>query len=407
MSGVLLAQQTGTPTPTPTPVPFSSTCTDAGVDANTLITNGDFEYPQESESIPMGWNAAESGIVGILRSQVVPGTEIINHFVGLTPNASIVQVISPYTGIYTRFQIRFCAVALDGRVEIYIGGSLRGSFPVSLEEGLLSGEFTSSSGIPLSIGLGSTEGNRTIQVRYVGTGVAYVDNVQLIPVLHSGSDDEELDPTPTPILPTPEPTEPPGPTPTFTPTIPAGTATPTPTPALVAGSLQISANPPMLSVSPDDFINPAGGITKQVLLNFDVIGSNGEPIDLGRFENVRVRITTDQGSIQQFDNNNYTSVTGWEKYEDIRDAPIYYFPTGPFDGTVRIIIDLQFRTPGGERQEIRGVLSFIQRLERSASLIGATGSFNPAANYSSGRKPGDRGFRPDLRTNLFFKERLD
>ncbi len=392
-------------TPTPTPVPFTSSCISSGVEPQNILINGNFEASSGSGTFPVGWEPGASGIGGILRGEVNPGTETFNHFVTFSSNASIMQTFSPYTGNYTRFQVRLCGVVTNGRLEIYLGGNLRGTFPQGTNEGLTSGLFTTQQQLPLEIGLGSSDTNRTIEIRYTGGGTAYVDNVQLVPVIGKGGE-EPTTPTPTPPEPTPQPTQPPGPTATHTPTIPVGTATPTPTPALVAGSLQISANPPMLSVSPDDFDNQSG-LSKQVLLDFEVIGSNGEPIDLGQFEDVRVRITTDEGNIQQYENNNYNSVTGWEDYDEIRASPLYYFPTGPYDGTIRVVIDLQFRTPGGDLQEIRGVLPLIQRVEKESSLIGPTGSFNPAMNYASGRKPGDRGYRPDMRTNLYFKERLD
>jgi len=63
---------------------------------------------------------------------------------------------------------------------------------------------------------------------------------------------------------------------------------------------------------------------------------------------------------------------------------------------------------GGQRvrQEIRGVVPIITRTDANISFTGATGTFNPARNAAAGRSAGDRGFRPDQRTNLYFREHM-
>ncbi len=391
-------------TPTPTPVPFASSCLGGGVDPQSLLINGDFETMAETGTAPMAWEAGASGDGGILRAQTIPGSDVLNHFVELRPGSSITQ--TPIQDrIHTRFKIRFCAVVQGGQVEVFIGGSRINAYPNVVGDGAVSGEFISRE-IPLNLGTSTGVSSNKVEIRYQGAGVAYLDNVQLLPVVGDGQEDE-MTPTPTPPPATPTPVVTPGPTATPTPTIPPGTATPTPTAKLTAESVQITANPPMLLVSPDDFAK-GGGPTQQSLIDFELIGADGESIDLSKYEDVRVRITTDRGgNVHQYENNNFQRLSDWEDYEDLRDVPIYYFPTTTYDGTVRVIIDVEFQVPDGNTREIRGVLKFIQRLDKKASLIGQTGSFNPARNYASGRQPGDRGFRPDQRANLYFRERLD
>ena len=86
-----------------------------------------------------------------------------------------------------------------------------------------------------------------------------------------------------------------------------------------------------------------------------------------------------------------------------------FFPTKPYNGTVKIIADIEYKSfvrGKEEKRKIRGVIPIVLRVNSLSSLTNATGSFNPAQNFGLNRKPGDRGFRPDVRTNLFFRERF-
>ncbi|HOJ62744.1 MAG TPA: hypothetical protein PK878_20920, partial [bacterium] len=309
-----------------------------------------------------------------------------------------------------RFELSFCVVVPeDGMLEISVGGqpwlyvpSSRGASYNGTYRGTLRANLSNS----------APPAERTIQFFYDGPGSALIDNVQLI--YNPSSDGEDATPTPTMEVPTPTPT--PQSTPvTPTPTVPLGIATPTPTPALTENSIQVIANPPMLLLSPDDFTGTSLGQKKQITLDLQVVGSNGEKLDLLQIDpDATVTFTVESrgdaagvGIIQEFRNNNYQTVNSQKKLKDV--GQLHFVPLRPYNGTVRVIIEIEYKSYASgkeERRKIRGVVPLFLRTDDRASLIYPTGTFDPKQNFNVGRKAGDRGFRPDMRTNLYFRERL-
>ncbi len=285
------------------------------------------------------------------------------------------------------------------------------------------GQFKKTS-IIINLGSGASQNEKTIEFVYEGNdsaGPAYIDNILLLPSTISGGDEE----TPTPTVPEPTPTaEPEGPTPTPTPTVQPGIPTPTPTPAVTTHSVQMNANPPMLLISPDDFITSmGGGARKQVALDFQVVGSTGEKMDVLSIDpDATVRFLVDTrgeaegvGYVEGFDveSQNWRSLTNQRidlsRFKNTYQERAYFIPSKPYTGTVRVIVEIEYDGWANGREEtrkLRGVVPIVLQVDKSASLTHVTGTFNPTQNMSIGKKPGDRGFRPDARTNLFFRERM-
>ena len=190
----------------------------------------------------------------------------------------------------------------------------------------------------------------------------------------------------------------------------------------MAQSVQVIANPPLLTVSPDDFANAAG--PRQLsYLNVQVIGSDGKPMDITRIDpNARIRIniddkgaTQDVGYIRSFKIGSGFDQSITDREADFietleEDRMLAFVPGRTYDGAVRVIVDIEFEsiTEGRKiKKTIRGVAPIVLRSDPKASMIDPTGQFNPAQNRRLGRQPGDRGFRPDQRTNMFFRERSE
>ncbi len=408
--------QTQTPTPAPTAVPFQTGCTEKVIDAEkNLITNGDFQQGSLIVGAPpmIGWLPGE--ISPVLRKEVLPsGAE--NYFLSLEPGTSIAAV--PKTeGNYVRFDLTFCtAVPPGGQIRVFVGGMLIAGIPVETGQGLFN-ETTLT--LNMNLGAGATDSEKKIEFVYDGAAPAYIDNVQLVP--HIGGNDNNPTPTPTIAEPTPTPTEK-GEDPTPTPTFAPGIVTPTPTPGVTADSIQIVANPPMLIVKPDDFSvrNTTGG-SKQIALDMQVIGSNGEKINIVDIDkDATIQFTLDSrgeaegvGYIQGFQpaSRNWKNMMNrridLDDFYDDAGGRVYFFPAKPFEGTVKIIVEIEYKGWANQREEsrkIRGVVPIYLRVDRQASLTNATGSLNAVQNANLGRKPGDRGFRPDSRTNLYYRE---
>ncbi len=409
------AQVELTPTPTATSIPlFDSFCYSSVDDDQSIVINGDFDSYSQDGLEPSNWGPGSSSNGGILREQV-NADESVNFVVELSSGASISQVLSSGRNPvgYTRFDIRFCAIVpAGGRLKITVGGNTYYR-PENRSDSVYSRSFSIS-----DIFIDTSMNNSLIVISYEGEGLAFIDNLEVVPNLTGGNDDDTPTPTPT-IENTPAPTATEGPSPTPTPTLLPGTATPTPTPALVSNSVQILANPPMLLVSPDDFLL-ANRQKKQTLLEFQVVGSDGEKIDVAAVDDdAQVKFTidtsgeaTDVGGLYELmgSGTNQEIHQNWQPYEDYDDKAIYFVPRKSFDGIVRVIVDIRYEASAQghqQRQEIRGVVPIVMRIDPTSPLTGTTGSFNAAQNYAAGRKAGDRGFRPDIRTNLYFKERLE
>jgi hypothetical protein len=406
---------TQTPTPAPTFVPFSPGCTSQVIDAEeNLITNGDFQDSSITGGTPStGWFPGK--LSPVLGSEIVSADEI-NYFLLLEPGSSISTVPKTESG-YSRFDLSFCtAVPPGGQIRVYVGGVLKAGIPVEPSVGKFD-EFTQV--VFMNLGAGASTSEKLIELTYEGIEPAYIDNVQLIP--HIGGNDNNPTPTPTIAEPTPTPTQS-GEAPTPTPTLFPGMVTPTPTPGVTADSIQIVANPPMLIVKPDDFAASSNnGGRKQIALDMQVVGSNGEKINvLDIDEDATIEFTLDSrgeaqgvGYIQGFQasSRNWNNMTNRRKdladfYED-EGGRVYFFPSKPFEGTVKVIVEIEYDGWANQREEkrkIRGVVPIYLRVDRQASLTNATGSLNAVQNANLGRKPGDRGFRPDSRTNLYYRE---
>ncbi len=403
-----MAQSQAQPTPTPTVVPLPAACIDAGVDEeNSLIRNGDFETGYLDTGLPPGggWDPGE--VPGVLQVQFIT-EEVANHYLELPSGGSMSQV--PKASSFLRFELTFCAVVPEeGIVQISVGGQPWLYVPAA--RGIAyNGAFKGVIRANLSNSVPAAE--RTIEFLYDGPGSALIDNVQLL-YRPSGTGEDET-PTPTVALPTPTPT--PRSTPaTPTPTVPLGIPTPTPTPGLTDDSVQVIANPPMMLLSPDDFTGTNLGQKKQITLDLQVVGSNGEKLDILKIDpEANVTFTVESrgdaagvGVIQEFDNNNYQDLNSRKKLKDV--GQLHFVPLRPYNGTVRVIIEIEYKSYASGKEElrkIRGVVPIFLRTDDRASLIYPTGTFDPKQNFNLGRKAGDRGYRPDVRTNLYFRERL-
>lgn len=391
---------------TPTPVAFDFRCL-GGINAEeSFLVNGDFEFGTNLGSAPPGWGDVASGLTGQLTEQSLFG--IVQKFVTFQDGASISQ--SPQPNLQqdqfatNRYRLRFCAVVESGILtvefdnEVITLDATSRSITTQYESGDITADLSEAGNIPEVI------------FTFNGDGIAFVDNVELLGFTRIGGDETPV-PTPTEVMPTPspEPTSDRTPLPTQL----AGQPTWTPTPSLSASSVKVVADPPMLVLSPDDFI--VGADTKKhILLSTRLIGRNGEEIDLANYENVSLRYRIDNrgdaenaGSIvNRRDNGTERSINNQRSNLDDLNT-IIFVPGKAFDGTVRIIVDIEFDGEVNgveEKQEIRGVVPIVFRTSRSASLTGAVGTFNLRNALDSGRNAGDRGFRPNQKTNLFFRE---
>jgi hypothetical protein len=394
-------------TPTPTPnISFQQSCLDATENANNLLNNSTFD------SDLVGWRGIEEITSPDVLSQVISDEET-NYFLRFQDGNSIVQVPGQ-TSAYTRFTLQFCYVISEGgQFTIEIGDTFVDVFPQSATIGG-SGQYTSSS-IPLNLSSGSTTSGNTLRITYTGPAgtYAFIDNIELFPYI-SSSDDPDETATPTPEESGPTATPVPG-EPVDIPTYVPGMPSPTPTPNITNQSVRMIASPPMLLVSQDDFVGQLSN-KKQVRLDLQVIGSDGEEIDITNVDSdatIRLRIDTsgdaeDVGILQEKDGTSFTNLNQTQtNLSDLNE--VYFFPLKAYDGTVRIVADIEYKTIIGdsrERIKIRGVIPIVMRVDPNTSLTNATGTFSPSANYRLGRSPGDRGYRPDVRTNLFFKERV-
>lgn len=365
-----------------------------------------------------------------IRSQEGPLTDeegnlVINRFAEFRPGSAVVVPIGQ-DRTSTRFIIEFCAVVTQGQFVVRLDGNPAGGrrdlFEYPPSPGSMTGMATSD---PFQADFSEFGVQNTVVViEFRGQDPdarGYIDNIQIIP------DPGAEEPTPTPSEEEPTPT--PEPTPTLGPTVPpppdvlAGTPTPTPTPGLTSRSVRVNVNPALIVVNPDDVVSRVGS-TKQVEITLQVIGTNGMPIDVLAIDpdaRVSFRIeqrgeSQDVGTIQGFERAGATTPMDGQR-RNLRDFvggdkryTLYFRPNKPYDGIVRITADVDFigvaegrRT----RQELRGVTQLVMRVDPAASYINPTGGFDHRQNQRLGRMPGDRGFRPDLRTNLFFRERFD
>jgi len=398
--------------PEPTRVPFNQACLDAGVDENNLIRNGDFETGNRVPDFPPGggWNDAGAG--SVIRREVI-SDEQINHYLQLNPGSVISQVPSTESN-YNFFDLKLCAIIPEGgQLQISFGGNTVAFFPLTPGNSI-SGQLEDQK-IGLDLSTGESSSSNRMEILYINPSgePALIDNLQLIVNTNPGGDGDE---TPTPEIPeeTPTPVSG-GPTITPTPTFFPGRATPRPTPGITDHSVQAIVNPPMLMVSPDDFAGREH--SKIINLDLQIVGSDGEPIDITGIDpdaTVRFDIETrgdaaNIGTIRQLSGtSNWRTINRQSiKLSDLES--FQFFPTKPYNGTVKIIADIEYKSfvrGKEEKRKIRGVIPIVLRVNSLSSLTNATGSFNPAQNFGLNRKPGDRGFRPDVRTNLFFRERF-
>lgn len=408
------------PTPIPTKVSFNEGCLQDAPDANdNLITNGDLSdgTPQTGQPPSTGWMLGDDPAV--LRSEQISDT-VINYFLEFTNPGSSISAVPKSNSTSTRYDLSFCAIIpAGGQIRISVGGVLIAGVPAvvgSSYNGLF--KYTN---IVVDLSGGASQSEKVFEFSYEGaTGIepAYLDNIELLPSASTG--EEEPTTTPTQELPSPTP-QPTGPSPTATPTMKLGTPTPTPTPAISADSVQMSANPPMLVVSPDDFVSSTQGVRKQVALSLDVIGSNGKKIDVTNIDDkAQVRFLVDTrgeaegvGVVQGFEGSNWKSVSNqWmdmSKLMGTYQGRIYFFPLRAYTGTVRVIAEIKYKGGyggKGDERTIRGVVPLVLQTDKAASLTTPTGTYNAITNMNLGKKAGDRGFRPDARTNLYFRERM-
>jgi len=410
-----------TPTPKPTAVPFLQSCVENTLDADAnLITNGDLTQGtlEEGQSPDVGWILGQDSPV--LRSEAMAADKV-NFYLQFQNTGSSISAV-PKTSTYTRFDLSFCAVIpAGGQIKIVIGGVLVAGVPAVAGSEYI-GSF-SLKDIVIPLGSGSSQSEKTIEFYYdgpSGIGPAYLDNILLLPSVNSGEDDPTPSPTPEVPTPTPKPT---GPSPTPTPTIKPGIPTPTATPAIVANSVQMSANPPMLVVSPDDFTGTNQGPRKQVSLDLNVIGSNGKKIDiLAIDEDATIKFIVDTrgeaegvGVVQGFENGSQNWQSIDNRQMDLSDfmgtylGRACFFPLKTFTGIVRVIVEIEYDGLSNNQEssrKIRGVVPIVLQSDKDASMTNSTGSYNAVQNMNLGKKAGDRGFRPDLRTNLYFRERM-
>lgn len=390
-----------------------------------LTKNWDFELSVEGQTPPLGWTATDNtATTGMeLGPDVDANNNLLqNHFAVFEDGQSLVQEPNVDTkSTSTFFKVEFCAKVVSGQFKIYVGDNEVLTFPTNpgdAEQKASSLPFRPNPGLSTQNGASSN----LVRIEFVGNGtnaMGYVDNFALIP---SAGDGNENTPTPSPSPTAEQPTLPDRTPPTQVPTPLAGTPTPTPTPKLIAQSVQVIANPPMLTVGPDDFTNPAGP-GKQSYLNIQVIGSDGSLMPLASIDpNARIRINIDDkgatenvGYIRSFEIGGGFDQSITDRESDFIDTlqgkrMLAFVPTRSYDGAVRIVVDIEFDslTEGQKvKKTIRGVAPIVLRTDPKASMIDATGQFNPAQNRRLGRQPGDRGFRPDQRTNLFFRERSE
>lgn len=413
LMGLLFALATGpfqvlaqAPAPTPTPVVFQPGCIESPLDDNTLLTNGGFD-----DGLNL-WQPLEGSSLPTLREEQISEEET-NRYIQFNDGDTLTQIPGTNTN-FTRFRLKFCyVVPAGGEFQIEIGNSFTDVFPQNTAVG--SAGLYESRPIPLDLSTGNNARQNQIRIIYSGpTGApAFIDNLQFVPTTAS-SDDPDETPTPTVVEETPTPVS--GDTPTQTPTLVPGFPTWTPTPKITQESVQLIANPPMLLVSPDDFTGRLSN-QKQVQLKLQVIGSNGEPIDIVAKDpdaTIRFRVDTKGdaqgvGTLEQRVSTSYDNLSNTQiKLADLGNE-VYFFPLKPYDGTVRVIADIEYETDingSRERIKIRGIAPIVLRTDPSSSMINATGTFDPGQNYRLGRSAGDRGFRPDVRTNLYFKERV-
>jgi len=411
-AGLTAIGQNATPTPAPMAIQFApAACASAGVLQDSVVVNGDF---QADPSVILSWRTASGAQAPSLISEQVD-KDVYNYFVMLQPNAGLSQTLSDTSSGASKYRIVLCYMVTSGQLILTLGGRTF-AVPETAATTQTSGEYKSNS-IALALDIYDKDKN-TLTIIYNGSDAAYIDNVQVLP--YTGDPEPETTPTPTPQA-TPVPTAIVTPAPTFTPrsTMRPGYPTPTPTPGWKDNSIQVVANPPLLLVNQDDFVGLSGNqqTKKQIYLNYKVIGANGEPVDILKIDpEATITFTVDEqgeaagvGTILQFKDNQYNRLSEREKIKDL-GGTLIFVPLKPFDGVVRIIVDIEYQGEGNnkkEQQELIGVIPIVMRIDPRASLTGSTGSFNPALNFSMGRQPGDRGFRPDLRTNLYFRERLE
>ncbi|MBN2325562.1 MAG: hypothetical protein JXR73_00310 [Candidatus Omnitrophica bacterium] len=405
-------------------VPFGSNCyeDEAVADNDNYIVNGDFSEGDLQVGLPpdTGWMAGEQSAVLQMNSVAA---DLDNYFLEFTDAGSSISTVPSGASNYTKYVLSFCVIVPEGgQIQIYVGGALVAGAPAVVGPAF-NGLFTYN--VLMNIASGS-QSDKTIQFYYqgdLGAGPAYIDHVRLVPDTSSTDDN----PTPTPTVEEPTPTPPPsGPTPTPTPTLVPGRPTPTPTPAITANSVQMTVNPPMLVVSPDDFAatsSSAGSIKKQVSLDLEVIGSNGEKInilDIDKDATIRFIVDTrgeaeNVGFVQGFeaDNSDWTSINNrridLDEFINDYGGRAYFFPTKAYTGAVRVIAEIEYdgwANGKEESREIRGVAPIVLQVDKSSSLTDVTGTYNAMQNYNLGKKAGDRGFRPDMRTNLYFRERM-
>lgn len=413
------------PTPTPVHMDEARGCVDAGVRENrTIVRNGDFETNPEVGLAPPSWSAPGGLSDVVLFAEDVTnvtGEEDVNHFVQIEPGSGMSQNLNT-DGVYTQYEINFCGKIINGQVKVTLGGQTI-PFPRIQSEGVVGGSFSSRQ--PIYLSLRSSSRNR-LEITFEpyedleGTeaeeAVAYIDNVQVVPYI-SGSDDEDPSPTPTPEV-TPEPTPEGTPEPTFTPgpTVRPGEPTPTPTPRLTQRSLQAIADPPMLMMHMDDFAASGNqGTRKQSEITFQVIGSDGKPIDIRQVDpdamvEIEIAESVGSGNFYVYEDNRFEQVQNRERISEYPNNRFYFSPSSPFDGVVRIIITLEYEGEVNNRKkdlELTGVVPIVVRMDPSSPLSGPTGSFDPRSNFLQGRGPGDRGMRPNRRSNLYYRERVD
>ncbi|MGC9330230.1 MAG: hypothetical protein ACP5I1_21515, partial [Candidatus Hinthialibacter sp.] len=302
-----------------------------------------------------GWMAGEQPAVLQMNSVAA---DLDNYFLKFPEVGASISTVPSGNSNYTKFTLSFCVIVPEGgQIQIYAGGELVAGAP-SVVGASFNGLFTYELFLNLS---GGSQSDKTIEFFYegsVGIEPAYIDHVRLVPKTSSTDDD----PTPTPTVEEPTPTpEPSGPTPTPTPTLVPGRPTPTPTPAITANSVQLSPNPPMLVVSPDDFAattSSTGGIKKQISLDLEVIGSNGEKINiLDLDEDATIRFIVDTrgeaenvGYVQGFesDSSDWTSINNrridLEEFVNDYGGRAYFFPTKAYTGTVRVITEIEYKS---------------------------------------------------------------
>jgi hypothetical protein len=396
-------------TPTPTLVAFDFRCL-GGVDAaNSFLVNGDFEFRGTIGLAPNGWGSdVASGLTGELTQQFLNGVR--QQFVILRNGASISQKPQPNLESAQNssnfYRLRFCAVVEGGVLTVEFAGE---TIMIDGTTRIVNIQQESEN---IRADLSEAGNTPPVTFTFNGDGTALVDNVELLSSPQIGGESTPA-PSPSPEI-TPSPVPSPGPSHTPIPTLEAGKPTLTPTPSLSANSVQVVADPPMLVLSPNDFI-AGSDPKKQILLDVRVIGTNGEVIKVTDIdEDATIQFTVDTRGeavnagrlLERTENGNETTLQSQRRPMNEVEQVIFV-PGKAFDGTIRVIVDIEFDSDvdgSQERHEIRGIVPIVFRTNRSASMTGAVGTFNLRDAQSAGRKAGDRGFRPDQKTNLFFRE---